>query len=49
MKYRKIMAVALAASLIVPAGAVNVFAEGTDTTEITLWTYPVGNWGDSQI
>lgn len=47
MKYRKIMAVALAASLIVPAGAVNVFAEGTDTTEITLWTYPVGNWGDS--
>ncbi len=43
MKYRKIMALALAGSLAIPAAA---FAEDS-TTDITLWTYPIGNWGDS--
>lgn len=45
MKYTKLMALALAASLVVPTA---VFAEG-ETTDITLWTYPIGSWGDSAV
>ena len=45
MKYRKVLAVALAASMLVPAG--NVFAADSESTDITLWTYPIGNWGDA--
>ncbi len=48
MKFRKVMAVALASSMALSLNAVNVFAEG-DTTDITLWTYPVGSWGDSAV
>lgn len=44
MKIRKIMAMALAASMVLPTTA---FAEGAEAADITLWTYPVGNWGDS--
>ena len=42
MNYRKVLAVALAASMLVPAGT--VFAADSETTDITLWTYPIGNW-----
>ena len=45
MNYRKVLAVALAASMLVPAG--NVFAADSESTDITLWTYPIGNWGDA--
>jgi len=44
MNYRKLTALALAASMVVPA--TTAFAEG-EATDITLWTYPVGNWGDA--
>ena len=43
MKYRKLMALSLACAMAFPMAS---FAEG-ETTDITLWTYPVGNWGDS--
>ena len=43
MKMRKALAIALAAMLVLPNAA---FA-GEGTTDITLWTYPIGNWGDS--
>ena len=49
MKFRKIMALALVASMAVSMNAVSVMAEGGDTTDITLWTYPVGSWGDSAV
>ena len=49
MKFRKVMALALAASMAVSLNAVSVLAEGGDTTDITLWTYPVGSWGDSAV
>lgn len=42
MKYRSIMALALAAALVLPMGAM-----AEETTNITLWTYPIGNWGDA--
>ena len=45
MNYRKVLAVALAASMLVPAGT--VFAADSESTDITLWTYPIGNWGDA--
>lgn len=46
MKYRKILAAALACAMLVPMGA---FAEegSAQAADITLWTYPIGNWGDS--
>ncbi len=44
MKFRKVLAVSLAASMALPGLA---FAESADSTDITLWTYPVGSWGDS--
>ena len=43
MKFRTITALAIAAVLAVPSVA---FA-GEATTDITLWTYPIGSWGDS--
>jgi len=42
MKHRRILALALAAGMILPTTA---FAE--ETTDITLWTYPIGKWGDA--
>ena len=45
MNYRKVLAIALAASMLVPAGT--VFAADSESTDITLWTYPIGNWGDA--
>lgn len=47
MNYRKVLAVALAASMLVPAG--NIFAADSESTDITLWTYPIGNWGDAVL
>lgn len=45
MKYRKMLAVTLAACMVFP---VTAFAEeGGAATDITLWTYPIGKWGDS--
>lgn len=46
MKYRKVIALALAASMVLPA---TVFAAEGDAAaaDITLWTYPIGSWGDS--
>jgi multiple sugar transport system substrate-binding protein len=33
--------------MVVPS-ATSVFAEEADSTDITLWTYPIGSWGDSE-
>ena len=44
MKYRKLVALSLACAMALPAAA---FAEEGKAADITLWTYPVGNWGDS--
>ena len=41
---KKLLALLLCAMMIVPAFA---FAEGT--TEITLWTYPIGSWGKEEV
>ncbi len=47
MKIRKVLAVALACAMVLPFG-VAASAEETDlAADITLWTYPVGDWGDS--
>jgi multiple sugar transport system substrate-binding protein len=48
MKYRKTLALAMAGTMAVSMGAsgMTAFAEG-DSTDITLWTYPIGSWGDS--
>ena len=43
MKMRRALAIALSAMLVLPNAA---FA-GEGTTDITLWTYPIGSWGDS--
>ena len=48
MKFRKAMALAVAAGMVFSLNTVNVFAEG-EATDITLWTYPVGSWGDSAV
>ncbi len=40
MKFRKAMALAVAAGMVFSLNTVNVFAEG-EATDITLWTYPV--------
>ncbi|MDO4321182.1 MAG: ABC transporter substrate-binding protein [Lachnospiraceae bacterium] len=44
MNYRKLTALALAASMVLPA--TTAFAEG-EAADITLWTYPIGSWGDA--
>ena len=41
---KKLLALLLCAMLIVPA-----FALADDVTEITLWTYPIGSWGDDAV
>ncbi|MDO5541311.1 MAG: ABC transporter substrate-binding protein [Eubacteriales bacterium] len=43
MKIRRVLALALVGTM---AFSANAFAEG-ETTDITMWTYPVGNWGDA--
>ena len=43
MKMRRFIAIALSALLVLPTTA---FA-GEAATDITLWTYPIGSWGDS--
>ncbi len=45
MKLRKIAAMGMSAAMIASAAVMPVMAE--ETTDITLWTYPVGGWGDS--
>ena len=45
MKFRRLLAVALAGSMVFSMSAVTANAE--ETTAITLWTYPVGNWTDA--
>lgn len=44
MKFRKILALTLVGSM---ALSMNVFAESSEAADITLWTYPIGSWGDS--
>lgn len=41
MKYRKILALALACTLAFPVTA--FAAEEEKATDITLWTYPIGS------
>lgn len=45
MKFRRILALALVGTMALSATA---FAEG-ETTEITMWTYPVGDWGNAEV
>ncbi len=45
MKLRKVLAVALTGAMAVSAFAGSAAAE--EATEITLWTYPIGSWGDA--
>lgn len=47
MKYRKMIALALAASMVLPTTATAFAEEGGEAADITLWTYPIGSWGDS--
>jgi multiple sugar transport system substrate-binding protein len=47
MNYRKTLALAMAGTMALSMGAVSTTAFAEETTDITLWTYPVGNWGDS--
>lgn len=44
MKCRKLLALTLAGCLALPTA---VFADAGEAVDITLWTYPVGNWVDS--
>lgn len=46
MKYRKILALALACTMAFPVTA--FAAEEEKATDITLWTYPIGSWGDAE-
>lgn len=41
---KKLMALLLCAMMILPLAA---FAQGA--TEITLWTYPIGSWGNEEV
>jgi len=41
---KKLLALLLCAMMILPA-----FAFAADTTEITLWTYPIGSWGNDAV
>lgn len=43
MKFRMITALAIAAAMSLPFAAY----AGEAATDITLWTYPIGSWGDS--
>ena len=45
MKFRRILALALVGTMALSATA---FAEG-ETTDITMWTYPVGDWGNAEV
>lgn len=45
MKLRKVLAVALTGAMAASAFAGSAAAE--EATEITLWTYPIGSWGDA--
>ncbi len=47
MKIRKVFAIMLTCAMFLPFG-MTASAKGEDlTADITLWTYPVGDWGDS--
>ena len=46
MKYRKILALALACTMAFPVTA--FAAEEEKATDITLWTYTIGSWGDAE-
>lgn len=45
MRKSKILALALSSAMI--ASALGWGAGASEATEITLWTYPIGQWGDS--
>ncbi len=45
---KKILAILLATLLMLSMVACDVTQSGGETTEITLWTYPIGNWGDQK-
>lgn len=48
MTYRKILALSLACTLAFPVTAFAAKDEKADkATDITLWTYPIGSWGDA--
>ena len=40
---KKLVALLLCLMLVLP-----VFAFVDDTVEITLWTYPIGSWGNAE-
>ncbi len=43
---KKIIAILLAVMMLVSMTACKTTKTTSETTEITLWTYPIGNWGD---
>ena len=47
MKSRKLMAIGMAAAMVLSMGTAAFAEEAAPAADITLWTYPVGGWGDS--
>ncbi len=45
---KKFLAILLAALMMLSMVACNVTQTGGETTEITLWTYPIGGWGNQE-
>ncbi len=45
---KKFLAILLVAMMLVSMAACNVTKTGGDITEITLWTYPIGGWGNEE-
>ncbi len=43
---KKILALVLAAMMLLSMVACNVSTIGGETVELTLWTYPIGGWGN---
>ena len=43
---KKILALVLALIMVLTLGACTVEKQNEDTVEITLWTYPIGDWGN---
>lgn len=49
MQYRKILAISLACVLAMPMTAFAADDGAAEGADITLWTYPIGSWGDSAV
>ncbi len=45
---KKILAILLAVVMLMSMAACNVSFSNGETTEITLWTYPIGGWGNQE-